>query len=821
MNPAHIDEVTDAILDGTDIDWSRVESAGEAFDVELDAQLKTLAGVKFLGRAAEAERSNAGFSWGHLQVFEPVGRGAYGEVFRAWDTRLDREVALKLMPDADPSDVSRTSVIEEGRLLARVRHPNVVTIHGAERISGRIGLWMEFIKGRTLEQLIRDGKQFGASEVAKIGLDLSRAVSAVHAAGLLHRDIKAQNVMVANDDGRLVLMDFGTGRELEAISESNVAGTPLYLAPEVLSGGAATARSDVYSIGVVMYRLLTGAYPVEARDLAELRRIHATRMRGDLRSARPDLPKRLARIVERACHPAADQRYDRAAFLAEALAELEGMPAPIRRAYATAAAVAVVAIGVIGWQLVASERIPRDPSPAVAATAVVPAPRAQVIAVLPFRNLSGEPGNDDFVDGLTSEIIRTIGAIKGLQVRSHTSSFTLKGTPRNLSFIAEKLDVDLIVEADVVRAGGGLRIDAQLVRVADDVALWSQRFDRLQGNVVEIQNEISRAIAGKLGLQVRPSQRPRRTLPEAYEIYLRARALVGRSGHENAQRAADLFEQVIARDPAFAPAYAGLADAYAKMSWQIEAGTRIPLRHDEALRLMRPAAMKALELDGELAEAHAAMGLTYAREHEWLKAQASFEKAIALDSTLTHIQSVYASAVLLPLGQSAEAVRLLRAALEADPLSLDLQRTLANAEIVAGHYDQAVRRLRGVLTVDPDYPHANLLLARALTFSDNLDEAQAIWRTRQGAGGEIWAAQTYMRAGRRDEVQRMVPTVDHPYRQAIVFAALGDKDRTFEALNRAVDVLPQRTALLLVYPEMEFLRGDARLDVIRKKLKLP
>ncbi len=256
-----LEDVADAILDGTPVDWGCLDSAGGATDQELIEQLKTLAAVKFVSRAAESEHRETPASWGHLQVLEPIGRGAFGEVFRAWDSRLDREVALKLLP-ADSAIVGSppSSVIEEGRLLARVRHPNVVTIHGAERISGRIGLWMEFVKGRTLEQVLREGKRFSAKEVTRIGLELCRAVSAVHAAGLLHRDIKAQNVMVA-DDGRLVLMDFGTGRELDGTSESNVAGTPLYLAPEVLSGGAATERSDVYSIGVLMHHLLTGSYP--------------------------------------------------------------------------------------------------------------------------------------------------------------------------------------------------------------------------------------------------------------------------------------------------------------------------------------------------------------------------------------------------------------------------------------------------------------------------------------------------------------------------------------------------------------------------------
>lgn len=815
-----LSEVADAILDGTPVDWRRLESGGAATDQELIEQLKTLAAVKFVGRGAESEACETPASWGHLRVVEPVGRGAFGEVYRAWDTRLDREVALKLLPSG-PAGSSPSSVIEEGRLLARVRHPNVVTIHGAERIADRIGLWMEFVKGRTLEEVLREGKRFSPREVTRIGLELCRAVSAVHAAGLLHRDIKAQNVMVA-DDGRLVLMDFGTGRELDGTPEPNVAGTPLYLAPEVLAGGAATERSDVYSIGVLLHHLLTGSYPVQAIDLAELRRLHAARARTDLRSSRPDVSRRLARIVERACDPEPDCRYGSAASFGEALAALEGIPASVRRAYAAAAALALVAVGVIGWQLAH-----RDDTPSVAAmgaAAVTSQDARPAIAVLPFRNLSSEPGSDDFVDGLTSEVIRSLAAIHGLQVRSQTSSFAFKGKPRDLRLIAGELGVDLIVEADVLRAGTALSIDSKLVRAATDARLWSERFDGTVDDVFEIQDEITRGIASTL--RVRPGRAQRRYQPDAEtsELFLRARALVDRRGHDNAQRAADLFEQVIARDPGFAAAHAGMADAYAQMSWEIQSGSGIPgLPYDEALRRMRPAAMKALELDGQLAEAHAAMGLTFSRERDWVTARKSFERAIALDPGLTHISTNYASSVLLPLGQTAEARRLLDAALEADPLSLDVHRALAIAQIVDGQYDQAIDHLRRVLSVDPDYPFASLGLARALTFSGRLEEAQGIWSTRQaqGLGGEIWAAHTYVRAGRLHDVKRLLDGNDHPYRRAIILAALGDKDRTFEALNRAVDVLPQRTALLLVYPEMAFLRGDPRLALIRKKLNLP
>jgi TolB-like protein/Flp pilus assembly protein TadD len=816
-------DVADAILDGTPIEWRRLESSGEATDRELIEQLKTLAAVKFVALRAEPESCEIQASWGHLQVLEPIGRGVFGEVYRAWDPRLDREVALKLLPpDSAAAGFPPSSVIEEGRLLARVRHPNVVTIHGAERIAGRIGLWMEFVKGRTLEEVLREGKRFGAKEVTRIGLELCRAVSAVHGAGLLHRDIKAQNVMVT-DDGRLVLMDFGTGRELEGASESNVAGTPLYLAPEVLSGGAATERSDVYSIGVLLHHLLTGSYPVQAHDLAELRRVHAARERTGLRSSRPDVPQRLARIVERACDPEPERRYGSADAFGEALAALEGLPASVRRAYGAAAAVALVAVGLIAWELAGRDPEPSRSTAAVGAGGVAVATRPAV-AVLPFRNLGSQPGSDELVDGLTSEVIRSLARINGLHVRSRTSSFAFKNKPRDLRLIAGELGVDFIVEADVLRAGTGLRIDARLVRAADDVRLWSERFDNTVEDVFAIQDQISRGIAGTLRLRPRQPQRHYRTNFDAYELYLRARALVNKRGIDNALRAAPLFEQVIARTPAFAPAHAGLVDAYALMSWQLQASDGTPaLGYDEALQRMRPAAERALELDADLPEAHAAMGHVYARELDWAKAARSFERAIELDASLTQIQTTYALIVLLPVGRIAEAVRLLDAALETDPVSLDVSRTLAFAQIVAGEYEEAIEHLRRVLSVDPDYPYVSLALARALTFSGRLEEALAVWSTRQaqGLGGEIWAAQSYVRSGRREDAERLLDTVDHPYRRAILFAALGDRERTLEALNGATDVLPQRTALLLVLPEMAFLRGDPRLADVRKKLKLP
>jgi serine/threonine-protein kinase len=284
-----LDDLADAILDGTPIDWAAAESSPEGNEQPLLGELRVLAAVAELHRSTPPSassrsrvapsRSEAGVAdapehWGHLRIVERIGRGAFGHVYRAWDTRLDREVALKLLPaGATSGDGVVSPIIQEGRLLARVRHPNVVTIYGAEQIGDQIGLWMEFVRGRTLEQVVAQQKVVSSAEAVNVGLELCRAVSAVHAAGLLHRDIKTHNVMRA-EDGRIVLMDFGTGRELDDDASSDLAGTPLYLAPEVLQGQKATVRSDIYSLGVLLYHLVTGSYPVQAPTVREVRRAH-------------------------------------------------------------------------------------------------------------------------------------------------------------------------------------------------------------------------------------------------------------------------------------------------------------------------------------------------------------------------------------------------------------------------------------------------------------------------------------------------------------------------------------------------------------------
>jgi eukaryotic-like serine/threonine-protein kinase len=332
-----VTDVAAAILDGAPVDWSSVEMDAGAAQRPLLDELRLIAALADLHRqlplapsaspAAASDCLGTLEQWGPLRVLEPIGRGAFGTVFRAWDTRLDREVALKLLPAGSVAGSGgATSVIQEGRLLARVRHPNVVSIYGAEQIDDRIGMWMEFIRGETLEQALEAGRVFSVAEAEGIGMELCDAVSAVHGAGLLHRDIKAQNVALA-EDGRVVLMDFGTGREAAEPPTSDFTGTPLYLAPEIFDGQQASVRSDIYSLGVVLYHLVTRAYPVPSRSVQEIRAKHQRSERVPLRGVRPDLPAAFIDAIERATAREPEARFETAAAMRAALAVAAEIPA--------------------------------------------------------------------------------------------------------------------------------------------------------------------------------------------------------------------------------------------------------------------------------------------------------------------------------------------------------------------------------------------------------------------------------------------------------------------------------------------------------------
>ncbi len=469
----------------------------------------------------------------------------------------------------------------------------------------------------------------------------------------------------------------------------------------------------------------------------------------------------------------------------------------------TMACFAVVLSG-IGWWL-----LPRPGKPIA-------------IAVLPLINVSQDSANDYFADGLTGELIRNLSIIDGLAVRSQTSSFMFKGKPRNLREAGKQLDAEYILEGSVLRAGQPLRVNAQLVRVRDDFPLWSwsDKYDHELTDIFAIQDEISRGIVNSLRLRLGRGRRRYETSADAYDFYLRGRAFEMLPALTGIDRSLGPFGQAIAKDPSFAPAYAGLAAAHAARSGfdRFDAVQRA-----SDISKGWAAAQKAIQLDPLLAEAHDALGLMHAREAQWEQAERRFRRAIELAPGDPLWHSHFAEFLLLPLGRIEEALRQLRLAEKADPLSPAVQRDLHWTLMSAGRFDDAEAQCRK--TAGPKQQRSGCL-AEALLRHGKTGEAIRIleerWDGRLLEPGAQALGVAYAKAGRREDAERIAATVPRPLSKAAVFAALGDKDRTFKALDRMVPLGPVRMGRdVLISARFAFLRGDPRLNVLRRKVGLP
>jgi len=440
------------------------------------------------------------------------------------------------------------------------------------------------------------------------------------------------------------------------------------------------------------------------------------------------------------------------------------------------------------------------------------------IAVLPLENTGHDPADEYLADGLTEELIRNLSIIDGLAVRSRTSSFDMKGKQRNIREAGRQLQADYILEGAVLRAGQRLRINVQLVRVHDDFPLWSGKFDRELTDVFAIQDEISVGIVNNLRLKLGGGRRRYETSVEAYDLYLRGRVQANQRGRVLAIQAAGIYHQVIAKDPSFAPAYAGLASAYAASSAQ-----GFPDDHADELTEMRAAAEKAIQLDPLLAEAHDALGMTYTRDGQWAQSEKSFRRAIELDPNNSQTYADFSEWLLWPLGRIDEALHQMRLALKADPLSTFIQFRLAVTLMSAGKYDEA----SAYCGAEPE------CLGRVRLGQGKTDEAiQILYKfNNPPALNELgrkdlvrprYLGYAYGRAGRREDAEKLAASVaPNAYSQALIYAGLGDRDRTLEALDRVSKLGAVRIGRALNLPEFVLLRGDPRVKALRKRVGLP
>jgi len=816
-----------AVADGAPIDWANVESTASGPDERhVLQQLRALAQVSVAAQATPA-------AWGPLQIRGEIASGAFGVVYRAWDPRLEREVALKLLREDRAAGALAAAVVKEGRLLARIRHPGVVAVHGADVCDGRVGIWMELIDGRTLRDIVAEQGPFAATEAALIGRDLCRALAAVHHLGILHRDVKAQNVM-REAGGRTVLMDFGAGEALARDGAgSTLRGTPAYLAPELFEGSPPSARSDIYSLGVLLYFLVSGRLPVVGASLPELRERHASGSRALLRDVRPDLPGEFVHVVDACTAPRPDDRPESAGAVEALLDEALGLrtgpaaatapPAAGRgRARAAAAVALALAVGLGGWA--ARSRLWPEPARV---------PRRDSVAILPFNNPDGSYADDYFSEGIAADLLADLAAVRDLRVIAGASTRRYRDRKTTPAEVGRELGVATVLDTSVRQAEGRVRIVAQLVDTHSGEQIWSGSFESARAEVVgmksTVANQIAVALKGELSSRDVELLRPGvRYDDEAFNLYLKGRQAWERRSEESVRRSILYFHQALDRDPRLAPAHAGLSDAYTAL------GVYGSIPREEAYVRAAGAAARALQLDPTLAEAHASLGLVHKNRFEWRAAEDSFKRALELKPGLARAHQWY-SIFLTQHGRFAEATAEIKIAMSLDPLSVAPKLQFASLLAMSRRYEDSVAQYRQALALDGGFATAYRHLANVYVQMGRFEQAQELYAEARrkspiGAGDQELKADSgylYARWGRRSEAvalaRELVRRHDGEREEtagsiAAIYAGLGSRDEAMAWLRQAYEARDPETGYLLVDPRWDTLRTDARFTTLLKAL---
>jgi serine/threonine-protein kinase len=736
-------------------------------------------------------------SWGGLSIRAVIGSGSYGTVYRAWNPNLNREVALKLL-HGKKSPADGDMLRAEGQILASVCHPNVVMVFDADLHDGCVGLSMECINGRTLKEIVKSQGPFSAQETAMLGLDLCGALAAVHRAGLLHRDVKAQNVMRAAG-GRIVLMDFGAAAIAEAAPARRVC-TPLYAAPEVLAGASPTPRSDIYSLGVLLYYLATEDFPVIGHDPDELRDAHRRGRRRLLRDVRPELPAAFIQAVDLATAAAPEQRPE------------------------SAGALEMLLQGVL-W----------PPLLAAGPSAPVRKRPANSVAVLPFRDLSRKQDLKFFCDGIADEITNALTRMPGIRVIAPGSSFRFRGSDDERRAAGSALDVGTLLVGSVRVDGHSLRVVATLVDAGDDRVRWSRRFDFPVKEIFAVQDAIAEATVRALDAAAllnlssagSPAVAPGTQNFEAYSHYLKGRYYLNQRSAAGLQRSATAFDAATAIDPHYAEAYAGLAEAHATLGLY---GIVAP--QDSMPRALRAArhAMQLLEtLSSPVATAAC---ITAVHDWNWKDAGRQFERAIALNPAHPAAHHWYAINYLVPLGRFAEAAAELDQAAAADPLSMPIQVSVGMHSYFGRRYGDAEAALRRSFDLDAGSVTGRVFLGLTLVEMGRHDEAlpELAMARHLSDSHEAIAAIGYAqaRAGNADAARQRLGELLalsgqrylSPSLVAQIYAALGETAAALDWLEKASDRRVPDRAWMRVRPVFDSLRAEGRFGALTGRVGL-
>jgi serine/threonine protein kinase/Flp pilus assembly protein TadD len=740
---------------------------------------------------------------GHFHIEQELGRGGMGVVYLARDITLGRPIAIKSLPlELMSNQKIRSRLEREAQLLASLNHPNIATIYEElEETEGAIYLILEYIDGPTLADRIANGP-LDLREALSIACQSAAALAAAHERGIIHRDLKPGNIKIT-PEGNVKVLDFGLAKVIEEaetkVQQSTVTqpgrviGTPAYMSPEQAVGDPVDYKTDIWSLGVVIYEMLTRELPFQGNTQQALTHSILHNKPKNLTRLRRDAPISLERVLLRLMQK---DRLSRPDNMKVVIKELEA----IRRDFVTK---------------------------------VNPSKRSPSIAVLPFVDMSAESDQEYFCDGMAEELINALTHIKDLRVIARTSAFSYKGRNVNVRDIGKELDVAAILEGSIRKAGNRLRITAQLVDTEDGHHLWSERYDRKMGDVFAIQDEITLAIVDKLqpallGEEKVKLAKEKNIDIDAYKLYLMGRFLWSKRTEDGFKTAIDYFKLAIKQDPNYALAFAGLADCYNLL------GFFDYLQHKDAFRKAKEAALEALRLDSTLAEAHTSLGFTLLfYEWDWERAENEFKQAIELNPNYATAHFWYAM-YLTACGRHEEAIDRGKRAQELDPLSMMINDARGWAYFFMRRYDNAIEAFQKALLTTEGFWYAHWALSvvyfQKEMYEKSLKEIQKARDLYKGCQPRIESliGMIYACMNKREEAQEVLKYLMELSKQkyvspvliAVIYFSLEKNDQGFEWLDRAFEVRDGQLTWLRANPIYDNIRLDPRYTALLRKMNI-